>query len=131
MLASEPISGELLDAALGDDDASEAEVMVVAPALSESKLDFWTSASDEAIAKAEAVADETVERLEEAGVDAVGDTGDSDPLTAVQDALATFQADRIVIFTHPDRQLRYREEDLTERIRERFGVPVMHTRVAA
>src|ERR671939_223268 len=96
----------MLRAAMGDE-VRGAEVLVISPATTRSKVAFWVSDSDEAIAEAETAQQETVERLEEEGVDAAGDTGESEPAVAIQDALATFPADRIVIFSHPD--LDYRE----------------------
>jgi hypothetical protein len=42
---------------------------------------------------------------------------------AIQDALATFPADRILILSHPEGEGDYRE-DATEDAGERFGVPV-------
>lgn len=129
VLTSEPISADLLRAALGDD-ARDAEVMVVAPALHDSPVRFWASDSDEAIARAQEVQEESVERLEEEGVDAAGDTGESDPLLALQDALATYQADRIVIFTHPDEERAYREDELVAEAQRRFGVPVVHSTIS-
>jgi hypothetical protein len=127
VLTAEPVDAELVRAALGDE-AEGAEVLVISPALNDSPLAFWVSDSDEAIAKADAVAQETVERLEEQGLDAAGDTGESEPLQAIQDALATFPADRILVFSHPDGQQAYREEQL-EGIEERFGIPVVRSTV--
>ena len=121
-LASEPISGDALRSALGRD-AGDAEVMVVAPAL-DSRTRFWTSDNDDAIARAEAVQQESVERLEEDGVDAVGDTGETDPLLALQDALATFPAEEIVIFRRPEGDRNWAEEDLVEQAQSRFALPV-------
>jgi len=129
VLTSEPISADLLRAALGDD-ARDAEVMVVAPALHDSPVRFWASDSDEAIARAQEVQEESVERLEEEGVDAAGDTGESDPLLALQDALATYEADRVVVFTHPGEERAYREEELVAEVERRFGVPVVHSEVS-
>jgi hypothetical protein len=126
-LVSEPISGDALRSALGED-AAEAEVMVVAPAL-DSRVRFWTSDNDDAIARADAVQQESVERLSEDGVDAVGDTGESDPLLALQDALATFPAEEIVIVTRPEGEQNWAEEDLVEQARERFSVPVRQMEV--
>jgi hypothetical protein len=126
-LAAEPISGDALKSALGNG-AEEAEVMVVAPAL-DSRMRFWTSDSDEAIARAEEVKEESVERLEEDGVRATGETGESDPLLALQDALATFPAEEIVIFKHPEGAQNWAEEDLVEQARERFAVPVRELEV--
>ena len=126
-LVAEPISGDALRSALGNG-AEEAEVMVVAPAL-DSRMRFWTSDNDEAIARAEEVQQESVERLEEDGVRATGETGESDPLLALQDALATFPAEEIVIFTHPEGAQNWAEEDLVEQARERFSVPVREMEV--
>jgi hypothetical protein len=128
-LVSEPISGDVLRSALGDG-AGEAEVMVVAPAL-DSRTRFWTSDNDEAIARAQEVQQESVERLAEDEVDAVGDTGETDPLLALQDALATFPAEEIVIFTHPEGDRNWAEADLLEQAEERFSVPVRHMEVGA
>jgi hypothetical protein len=127
VVTSEPITAERLRGALGSDgDPKDAEVMVVAPALADSALKFWMSDADEAIARAEQVRRDSVERLGQAGVAASGDTGEADPYTAIEDSLKTFDADRIVLFTHPGDDQRYRE-DLDEReIEERFGVPVDH-----
>lgn len=130
VLTAEPIDAALLRAAVGDD-ADGAEVMVVSPALHDSAVRFWVSDDDQAIAHAQEVAEETVERLEEEGVSASGDTGESDPLTALQDALATFPADRVVIFSHSDEQSAYREdEDVATEAERRFGVPVVHSTVS-
>ena len=129
VLTSEPVSADLLRAALGDD-AREAEVMVVAPVLHDSPVRFWASDSDEAIARAQEVQEESVERLEEEGVDAAGDTGESDPLLALQDALATYEADRIVVFTHPGEERAYREDELVAEARRRFDVPVLHSTIS-
>jgi hypothetical protein len=123
-LVTEPVSGEALREAVGDG-AESAEVMVVAPALND-RLRFWTSDSDEAIGRAEAVQEETVERMDEEGVDAAGDTGESDPLLALHDALQTFPADEIVLFTHAGGQHNWLEEGLVEEAEKRFGAPVRH-----
>jgi hypothetical protein len=125
VLTSEPISAAALREALpGDVDPAQAEVMVIAPALQESGVRFWMSDADDAIARADAVRRETVERLGSEGVPASGDTGESDPLLAIQDALQTFPADRIVLFTHPGDDQRYQEDVESAEIEERFGVPV-------
>jgi hypothetical protein len=122
-VVAEPISGEALKSAVGADTAEEAEVLVVAPALN-SKFKFLTSDPDEAIARAERVQEETVERLDEEGIDAAGDTGEADPLLALQDALQTYPADEIVLCTHPNSERNWQEEGLVEQARERFDKPV-------
>jgi hypothetical protein len=125
VVTSEPISPAQLRAAVGDGAAEDqTEVMVVAPALQESAARFWMSDADRAIAKAEEVRRATVESLGEEGVAASGDTGESDPLDAIQDALASFPADRIVLFTHSGSEQRYKEDVEPAEVEQRFGVPV-------
>jgi nucleotide-binding universal stress UspA family protein len=125
VVTPEPVDANALRTALGDE-VEGAEVLVVSPAGNRSKVAFWVSDSDDAIAKAEAAQEETVERLEEEGVDAAGDTGEAEPAQAIQDALATFKADRIVVFSHPEGDRDYREDDGLAEAEERFGIPLTH-----
>ncbi len=99
------------------------------PAPNQSPRAFWVTAPDQAIAEAEAAQQETVERLEEEGIDAAGDTGESEPALAIQDALATFAADRILIFRHAG-ETDYREDEGLEDVEKRFGVPVTHAEIS-
>ena len=124
-VVSEAVSADALRSAIGEEEAGDAEVLVVAPALS-SKKRFLLADPDPAIERAEEVQEETVERLDEAGVDAAGDTGESDPLLAIQDALQTFDADEIVLFTHSGGSQNWLEEGLVEDAKERFEAPVRH-----
>jgi hypothetical protein len=128
VVTPEPVDADLLRSTLGDE-VEGAEVLVISPATNESPLAFWVSDSDEAIHEAEVAQEETVERLEEEGIDAAGDTGESEPAVAIQDALATFKADRIVIFSHAG-ETDYREEAGLEDVEERFGVPVTHAEIS-
>ena len=125
VLTPEPISADQLREAVHTEvDPADAEVMVVAPALQDSPMKFWMSDADAAIGRADRVRRETLERLGDEGVQAAGDTGESDPSDAIEDALQTFRADRIVVFSHGDEGGRYREDVDTRGIEERFGVPV-------
>ena len=128
VVTPEPVDADLLRATLGEE-VEGAEVLVIAPATNQSKLAFWVSDPDEAIHEAEVAQEETVERLEDAGVDAAGDTGESEPALAIQDALATFAADRIVVFTHAG-ESDYREDAGLEDAEKRFGVPVSFAEIA-
>ncbi|HKG65598.1 MAG TPA: hypothetical protein VKB28_16130 [Solirubrobacteraceae bacterium] len=125
VVTPEPVDANALRTTLGDE-VEGAEVLVVSPAGNRSKVAFWVSDSDDAIAEAEAAQEETVERLEEEGVDAAGDTGEGEPAQAIQDALATFKADRIVVFSHPESDRDYREDDGLAGAEERFGIPLTH-----
>lgn len=126
-IVSEPLSGEGLRKAVGDS-AEGAEVLVVAPAL-QSRTRWLLDAPDPAIERAEQVQQETVERMDEEGVDAAGETGESDPLLAIQDALQTFQADEVVLVTHAGSERNWLEEGVVERARERFDPPVRHLEI--
>jgi hypothetical protein len=128
VVTPEPVDANLLRSTLGDE-VEGAEVLVISPATNESPLAFWVSDSDEAIHEAEVAQEETVERLEEEGIDAAGDTGESEPAVAIQDALATFEADRIVIFSHTG-ETDYREEAGLEDAEERFGIPVSFAEIS-
>jgi hypothetical protein len=127
-LVSEPVSGQALRSAIGSERAEAAEVLVVAPALN-SRVRFWTSDTDEAIERAQQVQEETVERMTEEGVDAAGDTGESDPLLAIHDALQAFPADEIVLFTHPEGKRNWLEDGVVDEARDRFDAPVRHVLV--
>jgi hypothetical protein len=129
VVTPEPIDANLLRSTLGDE-VRGAEVLVVSPASNRSKLAFWVSDSDEAIAEAETAQVDTVERLEEEGVDAAGQTGESEPAQAVDDALATFAADRIVIFSHPEGDRDYREDEGLADAESRWNVPVTHALIS-
>ena len=124
-VVSEAVSADALKSAVGEQDASDAEVLVVAPALN-SKRKFFLADPDAAIERADEVQVETVERMDDEGIDAAGDTGESDPLLAVQDALQTFEADEIVLFTHPGGERNWLEEGLVDDAKERFEPPVRH-----
>jgi hypothetical protein len=125
VLTPEPVDADLLRATLGDE-VEGAEVLVVSPATNQSKLAFWVSDPDQAIAEAETAQEETVERLEGSGVDATGDTGESEPAVALRDALATFPAERIVVFSHPEGDRDYREDEGVAEVERELGIPVTH-----
>lgn len=129
-LVSDPVSGAALKKAMNGERALGAEVLVIAPALN-TRVRYWLSDPDSAIERAEEVQEETVERMDEEGFDAAGDTGESDPLLAIHDALATFPADEIVLFTHASRSRNWLEEGLVEEVKERFEGPVQHLVVEA
>lgn len=125
VLTTEPISAVHLREALpAGIEPEDAEVMVVAPALHENALRFWFSDADEAIGRAHTVGQQSLERLDEDGVSASADTGEGDLVEAAQDALQTFDADRIVLFSHPPAKQRYREDIDARELSERFGLPV-------
>ena len=106
------------------------EVLVVAPALN-SRLRHWLSDSDGARLAAEQRLSRCVGRLSAAGVDVEGEVGDADPLMAIDDALAVFPADELILATHPPERSHWLERGLVEQACARFGLPVVHIVVDA
>ncbi len=131
VLTTEAISaGQLREALPEGVEPRDAEIMVIAPALQDSALRFWFSDADEAIAKAERVRRESLDRLGAQGVTASSDTGEGDPEEAIADALRTFEADRIVVFSHPRGEQLYREDVDHQVLERRFGIPVTRATLA-
>lgn len=121
VLAPHAVDATAVRRALPGEDLAGAEVLVVSPAMQQSGLRFWMSDSDEAIEKAEGAAAETAAALKPEAASVRSTTGESEPLLAIQDALATFPADRIVVFRGDDED--FESETLAE-AESRFGVPV-------
>jgi hypothetical protein len=124
VLASDPVDADDVRQALPDHDLDGTEVLVVSPAVNESPVAFWVSDADEAIADAESAAEQTAAQLRDSGAQARATAGDSEPLVALEDALATYPADRVLVFVRADDRSRYREEDVLGEAEQRFGVPV-------
>jgi len=130
VLAPEPVDADIVRGALGGgEDLADAKILYVSPALNASAAAFWVSDSDAAIGEARERVAQTERALGEDGVQARGVAGESEPLLALQDALATFQADRILVFVHDDDEQRYREDDVVGEAERRFGIPVTEARI--
>jgi len=129
VLSSEPVDAAMVRSALEGEDLEGARVLYVSPALNESPVAFWMSDADEAIAEAEQRVEQTEEALRSEGVQATGVTGESEPLLALQDALARFPADRILIFVREADERSYREDDVLGEAERRFGIPVTERRL--
>jgi nucleotide-binding universal stress UspA family protein len=126
VVANETVEGNVLVDTVRDIALSrDADVLVVAPALN-SRLRHWMSDSDRAHAAAQQRLDNTLARLNAAGVRASGHVGDADPLRAIEDALQLFAADEIVIGTHPEERSNWLAHDLVARTCARFELPVAH-----
>jgi hypothetical protein len=128
VLATDPVDADAVRRALPEDDLDGAEVLVVSPAVNESAVAFWVSDSDEAIDEAESAAERTAAGLRDRGAQARGTTGESEPLLALHDALATFPADRVLVFVREEDAARYREDDVLGEAQRRFDLPVTEAR---
>jgi hypothetical protein len=129
VLATEPVDSAAVREALDGEDVEGAEVLVVSPAVNESPVAFWVSDSDEAIEDAAKTAQQSAAALREAGARTTATTGESEPLLALQDALATFPADKVLVFVREGDAARYREDDVIGEAQRRFGIPVIERRV--
>lgn len=105
--------------------APGADVLVVAPALN-SRVRHWVSDTDDAVRAARERVAAAVEELRRRGVDARGEVGDAEPLHAIEDALAKFEAEEILLSTYPPGRSHWLEKGLVDRARERFAQPVTH-----
>lgn len=100
-------------------------VLLVAPALN-TRLRHYLSDVDPAVAAARERLELALDGLRELGIVAAGEVGDSDPRTAIADALARFPATEIIISTLPPGQSNWLERGLIERARQDFGLPITH-----
>lgn len=127
VVANETVGGEaLLEEIRNRARGRDSEILVVTPALAASRAAHWASDVDEAIEAARQRMELSLIALEELGVKAKGEVGDSDPNVAIEDALRTFPADEIVISTHPPHRSRWLEHGVVERAREEIELPVTH-----
>jgi hypothetical protein len=102
------------------------EVLVLTPALTGSRAAHWASDLDEAIEHARQRNELTVQTIQEAGLRARGQVGDSDPNVAIEDALLEYPADEIIISTHPPERSRWLERGVVDRAREEIDLPITH-----
>ena len=111
-------------------EAGTHEAFVVAPAITGSALKHGMGDVDEARVEAQERLEESLGSLRGQGMDVAGSVGDSDPILAIQDALATFDADEIVLVTRPEDEARWLEGDVFERARLHFEPEIVHVSLA-
>src|ERR671932_1969291 len=125
VVANETLAGRrLLEEIMRRVDDREAEVHVVCPALN-SRFRHWLSDEDGAREAAEARLAASLATLSELGIDATGAIGDADPVQAIDDALCSFEADELIVSTHPPGRSNWLEKDVPDRAR-RFELPLTH-----
>ena len=126
VIANETVGGSTLRNAIQRRaEGVREEILVVVPALN-SPLRHWASDEDDARAGAQERLATSLQRLNQDGVNARGEVGDSEPLQAIEDALRTFGADEIIISTHPEGRSNWLEIGVVSGARERFAVPITH-----
>ena len=98
---------------------------LVVPALN-TRLRHWLSDTDDAVSVACRRGDDAVAVLASHGLTVSMEIGDSVPLLAIDDAMAQFHAEEIVISTLPPDRSHWLEHDLVALAGRRFSVPVRH-----
>lgn len=101
------------------------ELFVIGPAVDKG-AEHWLGAGDAERKDAQGRLDSILVDLHERGFEAGGQVGPNDPLQALEDALAEYGADEVILASHADDELGHYERDLAERIRARCRLPLTH-----
>lgn len=127
VIANETVGGTALRETIREkaEGYPSSKVHVVAPALN-TPVRHWASDEDPARRAAEERLRASLDRLRAGGIDASGEVGDPEPLQAMEDGLRLFDADEIVISTHPEGRSHWLEKGVVSAARERFAVPITH-----
>lgn len=126
VLANAAAAGRALWTEIGSRCGEEGEVLIVAPALTDSRATLWASDLDRAIEAASRRLELSLRAAREAGLSAEGRVGDADPNVALEDALRAFAADEIMIWTHTPDRSPWLERGIVQRAREEVGLPITH-----
>jgi hypothetical protein len=125
VVVNEQVAGnELRDALLAHLGRDVSEIFVVAPALVDSGLKHTMGDIDEAIGPAHERLQGTLEELREAGFNAKGEVGDSDPVQAISDEIVKFDPEQILVVAHRDEEGAFAEKGLLEQAERDFDLPV-------
>jgi GABA permease len=123
VIANETLEDEALHTLIADHASAMAtDVLLVAPAPSGQLIESLFAAH----LAAEQRLEHAVESLDDAGIASYGWVAHRDPLTAIAGALAVFEADELVIATHPIQRSRWLTRGVVRRARERFALPTTH-----
>lgn len=116
VVATDEVSGpELIGDLRGQLGAGPSEVVVISPAVEKSAFHHALGDVDTASREAQRRLQASLEELGRAGIVALGEVGDSDPVVAAEDALRQFDADEVLIVAHAEEQARWFEDGLFER----------------
>jgi hypothetical protein len=126
VIANETVGGQALANVIRERAAQYREnVLVICPALN-TPIRHWASDEDSARAEAQERLERSLALLREAGVNAHGEVGDSEPLQAIEDGIRTFGPDELIISTHPEGRSNWLEKGVVSGARERFALPITH-----
>ena len=118
VLIADEICGRCLARELTDrgEGAAGTSVVIIAPALIHSATAAWTDDIDVSIAVAEQKVDASVALPRRQGYATVGKVGDSNPIQAIEDGLAEFPSDSVIVATHPADRMGLLERELVDRL---------------
>jgi len=126
VVVDEAVAGsELRDGLLNHLGEKVGQVFVVAPALADSALKHIMGDVDDAIGPAAERLQRTLDELREAGIDAAGEVGDSDPMVAIGDEIQKFHPDQILVVAHRDEDGAFAERGLLEQMQRDLDLPVV------
>jgi hypothetical protein len=132
VVVNERVGGrQLRDSLVGHLGPGIVEVFVVAPALADSALKHTMGDVDDAIEPARERLEATLSELREAGIEAGGEVGDSDPIQAISDEIVKFQPDQVIVIAHRDAEGAFAEKGLLEQAERDFDLPVLELVVSA
>jgi hypothetical protein len=128
VMANETVGGRALLAEIENRcKGRSSEILVVVPALTSSRMEHWASDVDGALREARARLEDSLRRMEAAGINAHGEVGDHhEPNASLEDALRAFPADEVIISTHPPERSKWLERGVVERAREEVPLPITH-----
>src|SRR5205809_3505044 len=128
VIANETVTGHaLIDAVMRRQGAGDLRVTVLCPVNKPRRA--YVVYEDTRRAAAGRRLERTLSMLHEAGISAHGLVVESDPVTAVRDALAQLEppVDEIVVATHPQQKSGWLRKNVVDRIQESAGdTPVEH-----
>jgi hypothetical protein len=124
VVADEVLSGERLRRELSRQNGVPFRLDVLAPVLA-SRAHYWASDLDHEIDAARRRLEESLAWVAAQGLEARGEVGDPNPLTAIEDELRGFGADEVIVVTGPVEHSS-REAGMVKRVQQELDVPVSH-----
>lgn len=128
VMANETVGGQALLAEIQNRcKGRSSEILVVVPALTSSRMEHWASDVDGALQEARERLEESLRRMDAAGINARGQVGDHhEPNASLEDALGVFPADEVIISTHPPERSRWLERGVVAKARQQVPLPITH-----
>jgi len=129
LVVTPSVSDEQLEREVAKSRLADADVQLVVPSIAKSAFSYWFS-DDAALTKARAAAETMLKRISTKTGSLEAGAGDCDPALAVQDAIAKFHPDRIIVVHRQDHP-GYRENRLdADRLEKRINRAVEEHLVA-